>query len=131
MILQCVLNNFLQRLKFSGVIWLLYKPLPGVSECISTLKKNGKKIHYVSNNSSNPLDIIKNRLSSCGIETGNDDIITPITAIIAYLKQIQFDKPIYVIALNTIKDALREEGFTVIEGVSFRIIKIFYISDKN
>lgn len=108
--------------KFSGVIWLRYKTFPGASACINTLQQNGKKVHYVSNNSVCPIEIIKEKLVSSGIDTDNGNIITPITAIIAYLKQIQFNKPMYVIALNSMKDTLRKEGFIVIEGVSFYFV---------
>ncbi|KAJ8919373.1 hypothetical protein NQ315_016466 [Exocentrus adspersus] len=101
---------------YLGVIWLLYKPLPDVSACINSLRRNGKMVHFVSNNSTVPTDVLKERLSSCGIQAEDENIITPIKAILAYLKKIQFNKKLYVIGLNWIKTLLREEGFSILEG---------------
>ncbi|XP_018579308.1 4-nitrophenylphosphatase-like [Anoplophora glabripennis] len=99
-----------------GVMWLQYKPIPGASECMNILKKNGKLIHFVSNNSTNSIDVVKEKLNSCGFDAQNGDIVTPIIAILSHLKEIEFSKPLYVIASNSMKDLLRDEGLTVVEG---------------
>lgn len=48
------------------------------------------------------------------------EVVTPTYAIIAYLKSINFDKSIFALATLEFKEALRQNGFTLIpEPVSY------------
>ncbi|KAJ8952097.1 hypothetical protein NQ317_018898 [Molorchus minor] len=72
---------------YLGVIWTQYKPIPGAPECIDSIKRLGKRVHYVSNNSTIQIENLKQILDSIGIKTDVEDIIIPIIAIIDYLKK--------------------------------------------
>lgn len=92
----------------------MYRPIPGATECLNTLKKLGKKVRFITNNSSTGLEVIISRLKVIGYRHGIEDICNPAAAIIDYLKKIKFDKQLYVIATSTVKNDLKNAGFTVI-----------------
>lgn len=79
------------------------------------LKKIGKKLSFVSNNTLSSLETIYSKLKDAGFETDTyTEVITPTYAIIDYLKSINFNKSIYIIGTNAFKEILRRSGFSLV-----------------
>ncbi|KAJ8964029.1 hypothetical protein NQ314_005169 [Rhamnusium bicolor] len=94
------LNSFDHALcDLDGVLWIHYRPLSGAAACINSLKQRGKQVHYVSNNSTVPIELVKDRMKDIGLDTDINDIIE-----------------LYVIGLGTIKDTLKKAGFLIADG---------------
>ncbi|CAH1159785.1 unnamed protein product [Phaedon cochleariae] len=96
-----------------GVIWLAYRPLPGAVEFINGLKKRGKTIRYVTNNSLASVETIWNILKKKGFDAEIDDLATPIISGIAYLRRMSIDKAIFAIGSQEMKEELRKAGLKV------------------
>ncbi|XP_050329647.1 uncharacterized protein LOC126759090 isoform X3 [Bactrocera neohumeralis] len=100
-----------------GVIWhsLRGDLLPGTSEAIDYLKRQGKEVIYVTNNSVTPIDMQLKKFERFGIEVKKHEIMHPAQTICDYLKSIQFDGLIFCLTSEAFKSLLREAGFNVVE----------------
>lgn len=82
-------------LDIDGVVWFhngeLYE---GVKESIAKLIELNKNIHFVTNNHSAIRHDVFNRLVEIVPNLTPNDVITPISAMVKYLKDIEFDKEI-------------------------------------
>uniref|UniRef100_A0A336M100 CSON009800 protein n=1 Tax=Culicoides sonorensis TaxID=179676 RepID=A0A336M100_CULSO len=99
-----------------GVLWHINHILPGVKECLSTLKKLGKGIKYVTNNSVRPMDNYKEMFNQLDIELDENDLMHPARAIVEYLKEINFTGLIYCIGSTVFKANFTDAGFELIDG---------------
>ncbi|CAG9768509.1 unnamed protein product [Ceutorhynchus assimilis] len=101
---------------FCDVDGVLWKPghsaIEGAQEAIETLRKIGKKLFFVTNNSAVPIDMYLARMKGFGVT--REEVIRPIRALIWYLKKLKFDKEVYVVGTQALKDELKEAGFKVV-----------------
>ncbi|CAH1159786.1 unnamed protein product [Phaedon cochleariae] len=104
-------DHFLTDL--DGVIWITYEPLPGAAEFINSLKKQGKKIRYITNNGLVSVENIWNILKKNNFDAEIDDLATPITSGIAYLKRENIKKAIFAVGTKEFKEELRKAGLNV------------------
>lgn len=101
------------------------KSIPGAPEAINGLRKMGKSLHFVSNNSLTPFKLQLGRINAVLDETLDEEgYFTPQCAIIEYLKTLKFTKEIYVIGGTALKTALKEAGFTIAED---GVRKLFFL----
>ncbi|XP_011185162.1 uncharacterized protein LOC105213793 isoform X2 [Zeugodacus cucurbitae] len=99
-----------------GVIWQsIYDALPGSMEAIDYLKRQGKEVTYVTNNSIIPIEMQLKKFQKCGLEVQKHDIVHPAQTICDHLKSIQFDGLIYCITSDAFKSVLRDAGFKLVE----------------
>ncbi|XP_012161137.1 phosphoglycolate phosphatase 2 isoform X2 [Ceratitis capitata] len=99
-----------------GVIFQsLHDVLPGSTEAIDYLKRQGKEVIYVTNNSIIPIEAQLKKFQKCGLEVKKHEIVHPAQTISDHLKSIQFDGLIYCVTSEAFKAVLREEGFQVVE----------------
>lgn len=100
-----------------GVLWLLRDPFEGADMTIRELRKAGKKIAFVSNNSVRTMDDYKAKLDKLtDFTVAEEDIVHPAKVVIAYLKERGFDSLCYVIGSKHFKKCLRDAGFQVLDG---------------
>src|SRR5436189_1167086 len=59
-----------------GVLYRGERPIPGAAETIASLRASGKRIAFVTNNSSRTPDAISRHLVSLGIVAEPDDVET-------------------------------------------------------
>ncbi len=84
-------------------------------ELLETIKKQGKHYLFMTNNSSKSVaDYIK-KLENLGISSVYDDFITSSQATALYLKDICPNEKLYVCGTESLKEELRQYGFTVTE----------------
>lgn len=98
-----------------GVLWQLLESIPGSDKGIESLKKIGKKVVYVSNNTSKSLNFFHNQLLSAGFDVQEKEIITPLSAIPSFLKKQNVTKQIYIIGMRPLAKCLEDAGFQLAE----------------
>ncbi|XP_063701330.1 uncharacterized protein LOC134831519 [Culicoides brevitarsis] len=98
-----------------GVLWHVKQPLPGVKECLEALKKLGKGLKFVTNNSVRSQKNYEMMFESLGVEIQEDDLIHPVRAIIKHLKEIDFHGLIYCVGSSTFKNCLKDAGYELID----------------
>lgn len=96
---------------FLGVIWLKFVPIPGAFACMKNLRKQDKKIHYVSNNGLTSAEYIFESLCKGDVDLTSDDLVVPSETMVYYLKKINFKKEIFPICMDHMKNRLEKNGF--------------------
>lgn len=101
-----------------GVIWKGDKLIEGVPQTLEMLRSKGKKLVFVTNNSTKSRKQYANKFVSLGIPVSQDEIFSSSFAAAMYLKTIDFprDKKVYVIGEEGILEELELAGYTGLGG---------------
>ncbi|KAL8033047.1 hypothetical protein ABFX02_13G137700 [Erythranthe guttata] len=101
-----------------GVIWKGDVLIDGVSETLDTLRAMGKKLVFVTNNSTKSRKQYAKKFRSLGISVSEDEIFSSSFAAAMYLKVNEFpkEKKVYVIGEEGILEELELAGFTGLGG---------------
>ncbi|XP_018328471.1 uncharacterized protein LOC108739187 [Agrilus planipennis] len=98
-------------------VLILYKALlPGSKEFIDLLEENDKNVLFVSNNSLLRLSEYHVKLKQLGFNVRHNELVTPITVALDYLKENNFNKKMYCISQNGLKEDLKEAGYQLIDA---------------
>lgn len=101
------------------MLYKLYQVIPGVTETINKFKELKKDVRFLSNNTSLGLEQFHKKLNNSGFNSKKEDIIYPTLAIIDYLKSINFQKKVFLIGFNAVKNDFENVGIEVADsGVS-------------
>jgi 4-nitrophenyl phosphatase len=93
-------------------------PIEGAPEIIAMLRRKGKKILLLTNNSTGTPKEYAKKLGKMGIGVSEEEILTSSMATAAYMKK--FDRGgVYVVGEEALASAISGEGFTILneEGV--------------
>lgn len=96
-----------------GVILSQQNVLSGIPDAIYALKQIGKKIMYVTNNTSISRRKMQEIFKRAAINVDVNDVINPAVAIGAYLQKIQFTKKVFVIGLPGLREDLTSSGVDI------------------
>ncbi|XVF75150.1 hypothetical protein PTKIN_Ptkin13bG0164200 [Pterospermum kingtungense] len=101
-----------------GVIWKGDKLIDGVPETLDMLRSKGKKLIFVTNNSTKSRNQYANKFRSLGISVTQDEIFSSSFAAAMYLKVNHFPphKKVYVIGGEGIVEELQLSGYTALGG---------------
>ncbi|XP_047308023.1 phosphoglycolate phosphatase 2 [Impatiens glandulifera] len=101
-----------------GVIWKGDKLIDGVPQTLEMLRSQGKKLVFVTNNSTKSRNQYAQKFRSLGITVTQDEIFSSSFAAAMYLKVNHFpqDKKVYVIGEEGILEELELAGFTALGG---------------
>jgi 4-nitrophenyl phosphatase len=86
-----------------GVIWSSDVPMKGAKELLNLLHSRGKRLLYVSNNSSKSRASYLGKLAKLGFPANEDSIFSSAYAAAYYIKEIvklPADKKVYVIGME-------------------------------
>ena len=98
-----------------GTLYLGNRLYDFTKELLSTIKAQGRRYLFMTNNSSKSVaDYIK-KLEKLGIPATREDFITSSQATAYYLHKHHEGQVLYVCGTNSLKEELRREGFTVTE----------------
>ncbi len=117
------INGTLKNIKFflfdmDGTLYLGDKLFDFTNELLETIKKNGGRYMFMTNNSSKSVvDYIK-KLDKLGIKSEYEDFITSSQATVFYLKKNHPDATLYVCGTESLKEELRKEGFKITEDTA-------------
>ncbi|PIN01161.1 p-Nitrophenyl phosphatase [Handroanthus impetiginosus] len=101
-----------------GVIWKGDALIDGVSDTLDMLRAMGKKLVFVTNNSTKSRRQYAKKFHSVGISVSEDEIFSSSFAAAMYLKVNDFpkEKKVYVIGEDGILEELKLAGFTGLGG---------------
>lgn len=100
-----------------GTLYLGDRLYDFTKELLSTIKKQGKRYLFMTNNSSKSVEDYIKKLEKLGIEAEYSDFITSSQATAMYLKDTCPDDKLYVCGTESLKQELRNSGFTVTEDL--------------
>ncbi|KAK2984250.1 hypothetical protein RJ640_010209 [Escallonia rubra] len=111
-----------------GVIWKGDSLIDGVPETLDMLRSKGKKLVFVTNNSTKSRRQYANKFRSLGITVTEDEIFSSSFAAAMFLKVNGFprEKKVYVLGEEGILEELELAGFTGIGGpfTFFHIVRL-------
>ncbi|KAG9448537.1 hypothetical protein H6P81_008502 [Aristolochia fimbriata] len=101
-----------------GVIWKGDTLIEGVPETLEMLRTRGKKLVFVTNNSTKSRRQYAKKFQTLGLQVSEDEIFSSSFAAAMYLKSINFppQKKVYVIGGEGILEELELAGFTGLGG---------------
>ena len=101
-----------------GTLYLGDKLYDFTKELLSTIKHQGKRYLFMTNNSSKSVEDYIKKLEKLGIEAVYEDFITSSQATALYLKENCPNEKLYVCGTESLKQELRQNGFTVTEDIN-------------
>ncbi|XP_034672285.1 pyridoxal phosphate phosphatase [Drosophila subobscura] len=99
-----------------GVVWSLESSVPRAVDGYAALQRAGKDVVFVTNNSVRTVDQCVRRFEKLGLHVAPEQVWHPAQSIVLYLRDIQFEGLIYIIASAPFKAVLREAGYQLLDG---------------
>jgi glycerol-1-phosphatase len=98
-----------------GVLHLGSEPAPGAAAALARLREMGKRLGFVTNNSSSTPGQVAERLGSVGIRAGAEEIETSslVTASVLADRNVS---SVFVVGEEGLREALGERGIAVCDG---------------
>jgi glycerol-1-phosphatase len=94
-----------------GVVWRGDQPIPGAAAGIGGLREAGFRLAFVSNNSSQPLGEVANKLASAGVPASTADVITSaVSAATLLASGLEPGSPVLACAGPGVVEALETAG---------------------
>ncbi|XP_050543456.1 glycerol-3-phosphate phosphatase isoform X1 [Daktulosphaira vitifoliae] len=94
-----------------GVLWMLNQVIHGAPDVMNGFKSNGKKVFYVTNNSTKTQTQLLEKFTNLGFKASKNDIISTSFLAAKYLKSnLDPSKKVYVIGSPAIASELNEVG---------------------
>ncbi|XP_052823726.1 glycerol-3-phosphate phosphatase-like isoform X2 [Octopus bimaculoides] len=93
-----------------GVLWRHLEPIPGASDTVKKLKKLGKNVFFVTNNSSKSRKDYCIKFSQLGFEVKESEIISTAYIAALYLHERNFRGKVYLVGSKGIADELDNFG---------------------
>ncbi|KAM7381954.1 hypothetical protein PAMA_012696 [Pampus argenteus] len=94
-----------------GVIWRGDQAVPGASQVINLLKKNGKKVFFVTNNSTKTRKMYVDKLTTLGFNATEDEVFGTAYCSAVYLKTVcKLQGKVYLIGSDAMKQELEAVG---------------------
>lgn len=104
-------------LDLDGVLYRWPEPIPGAAEAVATLRKVGKRIAFVTNNSSGTPAQVVERLASVGVDAKPEEVVTSALATATILAERGIGSA-FVIGEEGLLEALAEAGIAVVNASS-------------
>ncbi|XP_078439238.1 2-phosphoglycolate phosphatase 2 [Wolffia australiana] len=101
-----------------GVIWKGDKLIDGVPDALQSLRSWGKKLAFVTNNSSKSRKQYVKKFQELGLEVGEDEIFSSSFAAAMFLKMNDFprDKKVYAVGEDGILEEMALAGYECLGG---------------
>ncbi|KAM6951629.1 glycerol-3-phosphate phosphatase-like [Aplochiton taeniatus] len=94
-----------------GVIWRGNQAVPGAADVIDLLKKNGKRVFFVTNNSSKTRKMYAEKMKTMGFDAKEDEVFGTAYCTAMYLKTVlKLEGKVYLIGNNAMKEELENVG---------------------
>ena len=100
-----------------GTLYLGNRLYDFTIELLNTIKEQGNRYIFVTNNSSKSVAAYVEKLAKMGISAIKEDFLTSSQATAWYLKKHHWGKKLYVCGTQSLKDELMAEGFTLTEDI--------------
>lgn len=94
-----------------GVIWRGDQAIPGAAQVINRLKETGKKVFFVTNNSSKTRRMYADKMSALGFDVSEEEVFGTAYCSAVYLKTVcRLDGKVYLIGSNAMRQELEAVG---------------------
>jgi len=102
-------------LDLDGVVYVGNTPVEGTAEFLRRWREGGKKVMFVTNNSSLSREDYAKKLGRMGIEASPQEILTSGYLAAEYLRRRMPDAKVYVVGERGLKEELRRAGMRVLK----------------
>lgn len=96
-----------------GTIYLGDQLLPGALHTVQTLRAQGRKVLFLSNNPTRAIDAYVRKLDGLGLEVTPSEILTPVETVVRWLLQHHPGATVYPIAEEPVQHALAAAGIRI------------------
>lgn len=94
-----------------GVIWRGDQAIPGAAQVINLLKENGKKVFFVTNNSTKTRTMYADKMSTLGFNVNEHEVFGTAYCCAMYLKTVcKLEGKVYLIGGNAMAQELEAVG---------------------
>ena len=111
-------NKKLFLFDMDGTLYLGNRLYDFTEELLYTIKSQGGKYIFMTNNSSKSVNDYIKKLASLGITAEYDDFMTSSQATAYYLNKSYKGKTLYVCGTESLKEELRQNGFEITEDLT-------------
>lgn len=101
-------------LDIDGVVYVGESSIKGSTKAIKDLKRQGKKLGFLTNNSTETRDSYQQRFSDIGLDVDRSKVMTSAYATAIYLSNRSDGREIYVIGEDGLKEELEDAGFDLL-----------------
>ncbi len=112
---KCLSGMKLYLLDMDGTLYIGDRLFGFTVQLLKTIRENGGKYLFMTNNSSKSVDDYIKKLRGMGIRADRADFMTASQATAYYLHKHHEGKRLYVCGTRSLKEELAREGFTVTE----------------
>ncbi|MEM2282862.1 MAG: HAD-IIA family hydrolase [Candidatus Hadarchaeales archaeon] len=113
-----------------GVLWWGKKPIQGAAEALQELQRRGKKLAFLTNNSTLSRMDCKRRLWKLGLQVELERIVTSSYGAALYLKA-EHAARVYVIGERGLKEELKLAGIKMVDGEAGGITHVVVGLDRK
>ncbi|MBQ4443918.1 MAG: HAD-IIA family hydrolase [Clostridia bacterium] len=99
-----------------GTVYIGPQKIPGAFEALETLRRNGRRICFLTNNSSRSQDQYVEHLRRYDFEASMDEVYTSALATCGYLNKHRKGAKVFALATPRVREEMRRAGVNVIEG---------------
>ncbi|CAL1688608.1 unnamed protein product [Lasius platythorax] len=92
-----------------GVLWMHMTPLPNSSDVMNLFRKFGKRVFYVTNNSTKTRDDLVEKCKALKFQANKEDILCTANLSACYLQSLGFCKKTYIIGSEAIARELEQK----------------------
>jgi HAD superfamily hydrolase (TIGR01450 family) len=96
-----------------GTVYIGDEVLPGAVATMSALRERGARVVFVTNKPLETAAQYAQKLTSLGIPTATEDVVTAVEALIRYLDERHRGRRLLLIAEDVVSDQLLVEGFHI------------------
>jgi len=98
-------------LDMDGTIYLGNRLLPGALEFVTRCRESGRRVLFLTNNSSKSAVEYAHKLNALGIAASEQDILTSGEATVSYLRAAGFGSRVYLLGTKPLQDEFSRAGF--------------------
>ncbi|HEY8346597.1 MAG TPA: HAD-IIA family hydrolase [Symbiobacteriaceae bacterium] len=98
-----------------GVIWSGRQAIPGARELVATLRETGRRVVFLSNNSTASRQMLAERLRAHGIAANPEQVISPMETAARQLRERFGSVRVLVVGAEVLRAALEAEGHTCVD----------------
>ena len=109
----------LQKIKLflmdmDGTVYVGPNPIEGAFEALETLRQNGRKVCFLTNNSSRSIEQYLHHLTRYGFVASREEMFSSTLATCGYLRHHHEGARVYAVATDEVREEMRREGVNVL-----------------
>ncbi|HEV8441583.1 MAG TPA: HAD-IIA family hydrolase [Methylomirabilota bacterium] len=109
-----------------GTVYLGERLIPGAGEAIGALRKDGRRVAFLSNKPLYTRADYADKLTRLGVPTEPDEVINSSLVLARHLAGLDPGAPVYVIGEPPMRAEMRAHGFDVRDGADVRWVVIAF-----